>query len=398
MYFRTTFTKASDFFGLKRNIVALLFITLLIYTGERLWERFLPKYLGAIGASVLLIAGLGFLQNMLGAFWALQGGYLSDRLGNKKSFLVFNLLAIFGYGIAIVFTSWIAVFIGLIFFSAWSYISLPASVVLITKALGNSKTVMGLAVNSLVRRIPMAAGPVLGGILIMSYGIVDGVRIAFGISILLCIAGIAFQFLMKEQDKVPYQKIHPVELWKDMNVRLKNLLVSDILVRFCEQMPYVFVVIWCMDILKTSAVEFGVLTAIEMIAAALVYIPVASFADKLERKPFVVITFIFFSAFPLVLYFSNNYFMLVIAFIIRGLKEFGEPTRKALIADFCPPHAMARTFGLYYFIRDSIVAFAAFLGGWLWKQSPELNLFAATGFGIAGTLFFILFGKGADRG
>jgi MFS family permease len=153
-----------------------------------------------------------------------------------------------------------------------------------------------------------------------------------------------------------------------------------------------------MDILKTSALQFGVLTAIEMIAAALIYIPVASLADKLERKPFVIITFIFFSIFPLVLYFSKNYFMLVIAFIIRGLKEFGEPTRKALIADFCPPHAMARTFGLYYFIRDFIVAFAAFLGGWLWKQSPELNLFAATGFGVAGTLFFIFFGKGAERG
>ena len=395
MHIKNTLGRASEFLGLKKNIVTLLLITLLIYTGERLWERFLPKYLESIGTTVLLIAGLGFLQNMLGAFWALQGGYLSDRLGTRKSFLVFNLLAIFGYVIAIVFTNWIAVFIGLIFFSAWSYISLPASVAIIANTLGSSKTVMGISMHSLVRRIPMAAGPVLGGVLIMNYGVIDGIRIAFAISILLCLVGIVFLSRFQDSPAMPYRKIHPVQLWKSMDNRLKNLLVSDILVRFCEQMPYVFVVLWCMDELHVTATRFGLLTAIEMTVAALVYIPVAGFADKLERKPFVAITFIFFTIFPLMLYFSKSFLMLVAAFIIRGLKEFGEPTRKALIADFCPQHSKARTFGLYYFIRDFTVAFAAFAGGWLWKQSPELNLFASAAFGAAGTVYFVLFGKEA---
>lgn len=85
---------------------------------------------------------------------------------------------------------------------------------------------------------------------------------------------------------------------------------------------------------------------------------------------------------------------MIVAFIIRGLKEFGEPTRKAMITDFCPPKSKARTFGLYYFVRDFTVSFAAFLGGWLWMQSPEMNLLAAAGFGMIGTLFFIFFGKG----
>lgn len=83
----------TEFLGLKRNVVSLLIITLLIYSGEKLWERFLPKYFESIGATVLIIGGLGFLQNMLGALWALQGGYLSDRLGTRKSFFLFNILA-----------------------------------------------------------------------------------------------------------------------------------------------------------------------------------------------------------------------------------------------------------------------------------------------------------------
>jgi MFS family permease len=384
----------AGFLGLKESIVPLLIITLLIYSGEKLWERFLPKYFESIGASVFIIGGLGFLQNMLGAIWALQGGYLTDRFGTKKSFLLFNLLAIAGYLIAIIFTSWIAVFIGMIFFSAWSNISLPGSMSLITNVLGTRKTVMGISMHSFIRRIPMAIGPVIGGLIVMHFGIIKGIKISFSISILLSLAGLIFQQKIRDQIKVHYEFVHPVKLWKKMDIQLKKLLVSDILIRFCEQIPYVFVVIWCLDRIKISPANFGVLTAIEMIVAALIYIPVASYSDKLEKKPFVALTFFFFTLFPIILFFSKSYPALMIAFIIRGLKEFGEPTRKALITDFCPVETRARTFGLYYFVRDFTVSFAAFFGGLLWMRSPELNLLSATGFGILGTLFFILFGKG----
>lgn len=383
----------AGFLGLKGNVVALLIITLLIYSGEKLWERFIPEYFETIGATVLIIGGLGFLQNMLGAIWALEGGYLTDRFGTKRSFFLFNLLAIAGYLIAIIFTNWIAVFIGMIFFSAWSTISLPGSMSLITEALGNKKTVMGISMHSFIRRIPMAAGPVTGGLIIMRFGVIHGIKISFAISVLFCLTGLVFQFRIKDQKKQEYDPVHPLVLWRHMDTRLKRLLFSDILIRFCEQIPYVFVVIWCLDKIKISPANFGVLTAVEMIVAALIYIPVANYSDKLGKKPFVVITFFFFSIFPLILFLSRSYFALMIAFIIRGLKEFGEPTRKALITELCPRETMARTFGLYYFVRDFTVSFAAFFGGLLWREGPGMNLLSATGFGLIGTLFFIFFGK-----
>ncbi|OQP51017.1 MFS transporter [Niastella yeongjuensis] len=392
----TTIRKLTEFLGLKRSVVYLFGLTLLMLTGEKLWDRFLPKYLEGIGATTLIIGALGFLQNILNAFWSLPGGYMADRLGHRRSFLLFNLTAIAGYLVAIFFTNWIAVFIGMIFFSAWSAISLPASMSLIAKSLGSSKTAMGISMHAIIRRIPMAVGPIVGGFLITSYGLVAGIKTAFIISLVFCLLGMVLQLFIKDTAAAPYQPIHPVALWRQMDVRLKNLLVSDILIRFCEQIPYVFVVIWCLDIIKVSPEQFGLLTAIEMITAALIYIPVASFSDRVERKPFVVITFLFFTIFPVVLFFSKSFVALIVAFVIRGLKEFGEPTRKAIILDLCPKEAKARAYGLYYFIRDFIVSFAAFLGGFIWKMSPAFNLFTAAVFGVAGTLIFVLYGKGTD--
>jgi MFS family permease len=193
------------------------------------------------------------------------------------------------------------------------------------------------------------------------------------------------------EDKPPEHKDNTeIKKVKKFSPNLSNLLVSDILIRFCEQIPYAFVVIWVMDNNKLSAVQFGALTAIEMVTAMLIYIPVAWLADKGTRKPYIAITFFNFMLFPLVLYFCHSFTAFVFAFILRGLKEFGEPTRKSLILALAPEGAKASTFGTYYLIRDVIVSVAAFGGAWLWKASPQLNFYMATGFGALGLVYFIL--------
>jgi hypothetical protein len=94
---------------------------------------------------------------------------------------------------------------------------------------------------------------------------------------------------------------NPVKLYRRMPGDMKSLLVSDILIRFCEQIPYAFVVVWCMQVIAepVSAVQFGLLTSMEMATAVLVYIPVAYMADRTVKKPFVTATFVFFTLFPL---------------------------------------------------------------------------------------------------
>jgi len=190
-------------------------------------------------------------------------------------------------------------------------------------------------------------------------------------------------------------------LVRRMSPELRNLLVSDILVRFCEQIPNAFVVIWCLEYAHTTSVQFGFLRAVEMATAVLIYVPVAYLADKSTKKPFVVITFVFFSLFPLALLYANSLPALLPVFVLRGLKEFGEPTRKVLILDLASKEETQRAgmFGLYYLIRDGIVALAAFGGALLWEISPATNLLAASSFGALGTLYFILFGRdlGARR-
>jgi len=169
---------------------------------------------------------------------------------------------------------------------------------------------------------------------------------------------------------------------------LRELLVSDILIRFCERIPYAFIILWAMDHGGLTAQQFGYLVTFEMVTAMLCYIPVAHLADKYGRRPFVLITFVFFTLFPVTLLWAHDFKWLALAFVVRGLKEFGEPARKALIIGEAAPELRARTYGAYYLIRDCTVTSGSFLGAWLWSVSPQANFIGAAICGALGTVWF----------
>jgi MFS family permease len=411
--------KIIEFLGLKKNILALLSMVILVGLGEKMAERFLPLYLMALGGGAFSIGLLNGMDNLLSALYSFPGGYASDKLGYKRALLLFNLISMSGYVIVILFPYWQAVLIGSIFFISWTAISLPATMDMVSKVLPKNKRTMGVSLHSLVRRIPMALGPVIGGAMIGIFGETKGIRMAFIAALILAGVSLAMQHLMidDERQKAAKEKSTALRGFSLISAPLRKLLVSDILIRFCEQIPYAFVVIWCVRVNNISPLQFGLLTTIEMITAMLVYIPVAYLADKTSKKPFVVTTFIFFTMFPLVLLFASSFWIMVIAFIVRGLKEFGEPTRKALIMDLAPEDRKAATFGIYYLIRDVIVSIAAFGGALLWDAStmqyivdktglgrsllpfvqsaasPKANFLVAFSFGLLGTIYFALFGR-----
>jgi len=393
--------RIKSFLGINKGLTGLLMMVVLVGLGEKMAERFLPLYLTALGASLLIPGLLNGLDVFLSAVYSIPGGWFTAKYGYKKSLLLFNLTAIIGYAIVIIIPNWVAVVIGSFFFLSWTSLSLPAAMALIRGEVPKNKQVMGVSMHSLVRRIPMALGPMLGGVFIDTLGITDGIRLSFVIALILGIISTIIQQFTLTND-VPQGSGHAAFApFKRFPAGLKWLLISDILVRFSEQMPYAYIAIWAVSSrggAGVTASQFGVLTAIEMVVALLVYIPVAYFADRMKKKPFVTITYIFFTLFPLMLWLSTSFSMLVIAFVIRGLKEFGEPTRKSLIMDLSPDGQKSVYFGSYYFYRDVIVTVSAVLGAFLWKyENPAVTFITSTVFGLTGVIFFAIWGVSGEE-
>ena len=191
-------------------------------------------------------------------------------------------MAIAGFLIVVLFPVWPAVILGAILFLAWTSISQPATMSLIAKVLPQQKRTMGVSMHSLVRRIPMAIGPVLGGFFIRIWGERTGVRYAFVVAAAMGVVAIALQHWLIQEEQAPPSNVgvgagpegNPLRLIRGMSESLRSLLVADILIRFCEQIPYAFVVLWAMKSISNpvTGLQFGVLTSIEMATAIAVYL------------------------------------------------------------------------------------------------------------------------------
>src|SRR6185369_8445687 len=168
-------------------------------TGEKLWLGFAPKYLEWLGASVLVIGLFDALQTLLGAVYAYPGGWITDRWGERRSLLFFNLLSIAGYALVLVWQHWLAVVLGSFLFLAWSALSLPATFSVVATALDSRKHTMGIGVQSMVRRVPMMIGPLIGGALITRHGWREGIQLALLVSIALGIITACFQWFLADK-------------------------------------------------------------------------------------------------------------------------------------------------------------------------------------------------------
>jgi MFS family permease len=398
----------AEFLALRRNTSLLLVALVLAGTGEKLWLCFAPKYIETLGGSILIIGLFDALQTFLGAIYAYPGGWLTDHWGQRKSLLLFSAISIAGYVLVLIWQSWLALLLGSFLFLAWSALSLPATFSVVATSLKSNRHTMGIGVQSMIRRVPMMLGPLLGGWLIYHFHWTDGVRYALLLCITMSLLTVVFQWFMFEPEvgrvtpcapghgkanggaqrtDAPYQPTF-LTVVKSFTPALRELLVSDILIRFCERIPYAFVILWAMDSGGLNTQQYGYLVAFEMVTAMLCYIPVAHLADKYGRRPFVLVTFVFFTLFPVTLLWAHNFAWLALAFVVRGLKEFGEPARKALIIGEAAPELRARTYGAYYLIRDCTVTSGSFLGAWLWYISPRANFIGAAICGALGTIWF----------
>jgi MFS family permease len=377
-----------DFLSLERNVTIASGAVFLLGFGEELWKKFLPKYLEALGASIPMISLFGTAEDFFDAVYQYPGGWIADRFGRRRALFFFLGLACAGYFVSLFGPSWPFAFLGLALVMGWQSMASPAIFAVIGDSLPKEKRAMGFTIQSILKRVPVMIAPVVGGVIIASRGIVSGVHLGLIITFALAaLTALIIRFINIAH--LPHPEANIFGVWDSLQAGLKRLLISDIFIRTSEGMADVLIILYITNVLHVSFARFGTLVAVSTITTLLIYLPAAKAADRIGRRPFIIATFCAFALYPLAIVAAHNFAGLVIAFIIGGLREIGEPARKAMIVDFAEPQLRARTVGLYYLLRSLTITPAAAIGGLLWKVSPQTPFVIAGTFGVAGGFIFI---------
>jgi MFS family permease len=386
-------TRLADFLGLERNIVVVSAATFVIGCGEQLWRRFFPKYLESLGAPVAAIGMFGSAQDFLDGVYQYPGGWIADRFGRRHALMLFVSLAALGYAVYWAMDSWPLAFVGLAFVMGWQAMASPALFAVVGDALPAHRRTMGFTVQAVLRRVPVVIAPTIGGLAVAAWGVQAGVRA--GLLTSLCVAAVTLVILARIRIPIvrDEQRRTLRHVWESFPNPLRWLLASDVFVRTCEGMVDVFLVLFAVNVIGIDAPRFGALVAVQALTSMLVYVPAARIVSRTGKKPFVIGTFVAFALFPLAVVLasragSHAFAWLVLAFVVGGLREIGEPARKALIVDLAEPGMRGRVVGLYYLCRSLAIAPAAFIGGLLWRVSPEIPFYVASAIGAIGALVF----------
>lgn len=350
----------------------------------------MPRYLQALGASIYAVAAFGVAKDLLDAVYQFPGGALTAWLGSKRSLLLFNLLAVFGYAAFALSRTWRPLLLALPLVMAWQSFSLPATFSIVASSMARSDRSTAFAWQSIVRRVPIAVAPAIGGALMAAYGVIGGSRIALAISIALGIGAIALQAIAYEPNDG--KGLHLREALAGataLDPLLKRLLFSDMLVRFGQGIGEIFVVLYATTVLGATAQTYGWLVGLAMVTSIAVYLPAARRADAGSPAPWVTLTYLFFAAFPFALSATTAASWLPIAFVLMGLREIGEPARKALIVELSREGRKSVDVGAYYFARGLAVFPASLVGGALWHVGPRVTFVAAGSVAFLGAAAFM---------
>src|SRR5215467_4402554 len=293
---------ARQYLGLNRNVAVLALSIFGLGLGEELWQSYLPKYLTALGASGVMIGLFSSLKDLLDGLYQYPGGWAGDRFGRKRALTLFTLTATCGYALYALAWHWVVVFIGLWLVMAWKSGAFPATFAVIGDALPHGRRAMAFSVQSALVRLPRVIGAPLGGLLIASFGVVTGMRVAAGITLLLALIVLLTQqrgYREQAVAEASFKRAPAATILARMPEALKRLLVAECLARFGEAIAGSFIVLYVTSALGYSAPTYGMLYALQQAVSLVMYLPSGRLADLTGRRSLIALTFLFFALFPL---------------------------------------------------------------------------------------------------
>jgi hypothetical protein len=409
-------SRLANFLAINRTVGIVLVTVLLFGLGEQLWEPFVPLFLksetkayaaeaaasGQLSDVALWSIGIyAFLLNLFQGFCYLGGGQVTAWLGDRGSLILFGLLTITGYAIFLLIAHPWATVLACLLILGWESLSMPVTFTTVGATLAEDRRGMAFAIQSIQKRLPKIIGPLcFAGVIWflrnrLGYGADESLRVAMPCLVATAFVlgvtsvGVQWQF-MPHRPAPPHGGNYWHVLWQ-FPPSLRGLLLADILTRWCDWLVRALVLVYLATERRLDYEEIGGLVALQHTIALATYLPIGRMTQTVGLQPFIGLTFVFFALFPLTLILVPDGWIWL-AFIVYGLREIGEPARKAMITTGMPEAIRARGVGLYWSIRAFAICSASLVGAWIWQWGgPQVLFHAAFGFGVLGIIVYYVF-------
>lgn len=382
--------------GLNRATLAVLVTVFGLGLSEEIWKNFFGINL-AQGTPDLLqavkyVSVYAFFLNFAEGIGYIAGGTVAHRLGPRLALAASAIPMIAGFFLMLWTQAPWARVAGALLVTNWEPLSVPATFEVVGSELPENRRTIAFAVQSIQKRLPKVIGPLLGGVFFL-YGFRVNLILALAVLVASVLVQSALLGKMRPKEETPSLPLKT--LLDRIPPDIRTLLSAEILIRWGDWFVRDFSALYVVFILGRSPQEYGMLAALSAAVALATYIPVGKLADRLgDPRPLIGLTFFLFAMFPFCLVLLPGTGLpvgaaLAIAFFVNGLREIGEPARKAWIATSFPADIRARAVGLYWGLRSFAFFPAPIASLLLWRWvGPDATFLVGGALGMMGTAWF----------
>ena len=408
----------ASWLGLNRATLAVLIVIGCLGLSEEIWSNFLSLYFkdltGVVYKAAAFIGVIAAGKNLLEGFGYIIGGTIAHRMGPRVALAVSALPMAIGFTVMLAARNPWTIAFGALLMTNWEPLSVPATFDIVGSEVPKNRRTIAFAVQSIQKRLPKVIGPAVGGAVFAAIGYWLNLTLAFGLVGLAVILQLALMKRMRAKAQPPHVPFRTI--LRDMPRELRLLLSAEIFIRWGDWFARDFAVLYVVALLTQqfgwsegdAARTAGGLLAVMNLTALTTYVPIAKWVDRSPSpRPFIGTTFLLFALFPILLVLLPKASVavgapvmagLVITFIVNGLRELGEPARKALISTGFPPDVRARAVGLYWGLRSFAFFPAPLVAAYLWQKiGPDSTFLIGGGIGLVGTIWYAATSRRAMR-
>ncbi len=363
-----------DFRTILRGNIGILFVTwILLGFGGSIVHRFDGIYFSALGASATILGLMGALTFGMMALLQIPGGYLADIFGRKRVIVTFTFVMAFSMLIFAFAPSWQYIVIGLII-SNVTLLYQPALFSILMDSLPENQRAEGFAITN-ISMIPGIFGPIIGGVLIATYGVIGGMRLGYLILFFLAMSAALLRMQLKETLHIKRTTnrtgfFESFKILRNLKKESFYLLFVNVIISGANGLIGYFIVKYSVG--YTSAFMFGLAMATMTFVMVVVSIPVAKIADTYGKERFFVAG-IFLYAAATGIFIVPTVTTLFLYSILSGLgMAILQPSNSGLIADYVGKENRGRYMGVYLFLSYISAMFGSIAGGFIYSENSIL--------------------------
>jgi MFS family permease len=350
-----------------------------------------PFVIYDLGASASVLGFIGFASVIALAAVQFPGGYLADRYGRRWLISTLTFGVAFSYIFYVFAPSWEWILVGAIIGNL-CLLYQPALMAMISDSTPPERRGMAFSLTTLIGNVATTPAPIVAGIIVTVFTRAIGMRIAYGIVVVLYLSAAILRSKLKETIKTA-EKIRPrdffasypqairesVAVWRKVPRAVYFLFISNLIMMFAISMGQLFFSVYAVEgeksVLNISQIDWALVSTALFSVMIVAAIPIGKLIDKVGRKaPLLLAHVVFVPAILLFVY--GDLARLFIAMPLLGIGQLlFFSSFASLQTDLVPRENRAKVIGFSQFVGYVLMAFGMLLGGIIYSIIPQLPFF-----------------------